>query len=648
MRSAASLRARLVLLVGILVGALSAPLLFLVPTRMEAISREWAESRSVGIARLLASASEPALDFDDHAAAQALLENLSSTRGATWAALLRGDGTVLARWRDPPAAIVPCLGGEPQVEYQGGLIAVRIPAPSRIGQGGTLALAFDLEELRTRAVETRRFLSGGAVLALLAGVSAAFGIGTFVIRPLRRMERVAERIAQGDLTASGDLQTGALDEAGALARAFQAMLEKLYQQRSALARANEDLGAKLAEIRQMVKLLASSEARTRSVIESALDGIVLLGRDGKIEGLNAAAEKMFGTSQAEAFGQTFLDAFAAPSSRPALEESLARVAGESGKASPTRCRVQGRRRDGREFPIECNFTRLERGSKTMWCAFVRDLTEAQRLQMELHQAQKLEAVGRLASGIAHEINTPIQYIGDNTRFLEESFAGVWELSRRYAEAAPPEAREALRGLEEELDLEYLREEVPRSIQRTLQGVERVATIVRAMKEFAHPDRKEMVATDLNRAIMATLEIARNEYKYVADVEPSFGELPLVKCYAGDLNQVLLNIVINAAHAIGDAMKGTGSRGKIRITTRREADDAVVAISDDGTGIPEAIRDKVFDPFFTTKEVGRGTGQGLAIARSIIAKHQGSLGFESKMGKGTTFLLRIPIEPRPGS
>ena len=544
MRSAASLRARLVLLVGLLVGALSAPLLLLVPARMEALSRQWAER----------------------------------------------------------------------------------PVLARTGQVGTLALAFDLEELRARVVETRRFLSAGAVFALLAGVTAAFGIGTLVTRPLRRMERVADRIAQGDLTASGDLQTGRLDEAGALARA------------------NEDLGAKLAEIRQMVKLLASSEARTRSVIESALDGIVLLGPGGKIEGLNAAAEKMFGCSQAEAFGHTFLETFVAPASRPALEASLARAMDAAESGSPSRCKVLGLRA-GHEFPIECNFTHLERGPRTTSCAFVRDLTEAHRLEVELQQAQKLEAVGRLASGIAHEINTPIQYIGDNTRFLQDSFVSLWELSRRYAEVAPPEAREALRALEEELDLDYLREEVPGAIQRTLQGVDRVATIVRAMKEFAQPDRKEMVATDLNRAIQATLEIARNEYKYVADVEPTFGDLPPITCHAGDLNQVVLNIVINAAHAIGDAVKGTGSRGKIRVTTRREGDDAVVAISDTGTGIPEAIRDKVFDPFFTTKDVGGGTGQGLAIARSIVAKHHGSLGFETETGRGTTFFLRIPIEHR---
>ena len=652
MRSAASLRARLVLLVGALVAALSAPLLLVVPVRMEAVSRKWAESRSLGIAALLAAAAEPALDFDDPEAARTLLEKLASTRGAVWAVLLRADGSTLARWREPPARVEPCRRGEqqgvcapgPKVDDRGGFIAVRLPVESRTGEVGTLALAFDLEELSARLRETHHFLALGALLALLAGIAAAFGIGTLVTRPLRRMERVAERIAQGDLSASSDLQTARCDEAGALARSFQAMLEKLYEQRSALSRANEDLGAKLVEIRQMVRLLASSEARTRSVIESALDGIVLFGSDGRIVGLNAAAEGLFGFRQAEAIGQPFLEAFVAPGSRAALEASLVPGALRDEGSAPRRRKVLGRRRDGSELPIECSFTRLDQGSRTTFCAFVRDLTESHRLEVELRQSQKLEAVGRLAAGIAHEINTPIQYIGDNTRFLEESFGAIWEVSRKYAEAAPAEARQALQAVEEELDVAYLREAVPSSIQRTLQGVERVATIVRAMKEFAHPDRTEMVATDLNRAIQATLEIARNEYKYVADVEQSFGDLPLVTCHAGDLNQVILNIVVNAAHAIAEAVQGTGRRGKIRVATRRDGGFAVVAVSDTGNGIPEDIRDKVFDPFFTTKEVGRGTGQGLAIAKSVLARHSGSIGFETEAGKGTTFFVRIPFQP----
>ena len=272
------------------------------------------------------------------------------------------------------------------------------------------------------------------------------------------------------------------------------------------------------------------------------------------------------------------------------------------------------------------------------------------MQAELQQAQKLEAVGRLASGIAHEINTPIQYIGDNTRFLEEAFGALSELLRLHEKAleasAPPAAvRQELSAARERVELDYLLDQGPKSIARTLEGLQRVASIVRAMKEFAHPDQKEMVATDLNRAVLATLEVARNEYKYVAEVETELGDIPLVTCHAGDLNQVFLNVIVNAAHAIEDVVKGTQRRGAIRVETRREGASVVVAISDTGGGIPTTIRDRIFDPFFTTKDVGRGSGQGLAIARSVVGQHKGSLTFDTREGEGTTFFIRIPINPK---
>jgi C4-dicarboxylate-specific signal transduction histidine kinase len=277
------------------------------------------------------------------------------------------------------------------------------------------------------------------------------------------------------------------------------------------------------------------------------------------------------------------------------------------------------------------------------------LDSERRMQAELQQAQKLEAVGRLASGIAHEINTPIQYIGDNTRFLEEAFGAICELLRLHRQALeastlPDAARQELVVACEHAELEYLLEQGPKSIARTLEGLQRVATIVRAMKEFAHPDQKEMVATDLNRALLATLEVTRNEYKYVAEVETDLGELPRVTCHAGDVNQVFLNIVVNAAHAVEDVVRGTHRRGTIGVQTRREGDSVVVAISDTGAGIPAAVRDRVFDPFFTTKEVGRGSGQGLSIARSVVVNHQGALTFETREGEGTTFFIRLPISP----
>jgi two-component system, NtrC family, sensor kinase len=202
------------------------------------------------------------------------------------------------------------------------------------------------------------------------------------------------------------------------------------------------------------------------------------------------------------------------------------------------------------------------------------------------------------------------------------------------------------GFQRELDVDFFIEEGPKTIVRTLEGVRRLATIVRAMKEFAHPDQKEMVETDLNRAVTATLEVARNEYKYVADLQLDLGELPPVTCYPGELNQVFLNVVVNAAHAIEDVVKGTGRRGTIRVSTRQDGDQVVVAIADTGGGIPESLRNRIFEPFFTTKEVGRGTGQGLSLARSIVAKHRGQLTFTSEPGQGTTFSIRIPVAPAP--
>jgi signal transduction histidine kinase len=281
---------------------------------------------------------------------------------------------------------------------------------------------------------------------------------------------------------------------------------------------------------------------------------------------------------------------------------------------------------------------------------VRSHEARRRLEDELHHAQKLEAVGRLAAGIAHEINSPIQYIGDNTRFLAdavESLSRMLDLQRKELEASSPaEVIGRLSRAGEELDLPYVRAEAPRTVARTLEGVRRVATIVRAMREFAHPGQGEPVASDINRALEATLDVARNEYRYVANVITELGDLPLVICRPGDLNQVFLNVIVNAAHAIAEVVDGSGTRGTIRVRTRTEGDSVVVSVSDTGAGIPASIRDKIFEPFFTTKDVGKGSGQGLAIARSIVEAHRGTITFETVPGQGTTFHVRIPKVPPP--
>jgi PAS domain S-box-containing protein len=282
-----------------------------------------------------------------------------------------------------------------------------------------------------------------------------------------------------------------------------------------------------------------------------------------------------------------------------------------------------------------------------------DVTEKHLIDEQLRSAQKMEAIGQLAAGIAHEINTPIQYVGDNLVFLKESWervGGTLDLAQQLRNSVANTACAAAASAQfdasvKSADLPYLRQEVPTAIDQSLDGIERVAKIVRAMKEFSHPGLEQKQAVDLNKAIEATVTIARNEWKYVADVDLKLDpDLPLVVCLAGEINQVLLNLLVNAAHAIAEARQQRATdKGTIVISSLHDGPWVELRIQDSGTGIPEHIRDKVFDPFFTTKEVGKGTGQGLTLAQQIVVKkHSGRIWFETEVGKGTTFFLRLPL------
>jgi PAS domain S-box-containing protein len=281
---------------------------------------------------------------------------------------------------------------------------------------------------------------------------------------------------------------------------------------------------------------------------------------------------------------------------------------------------------------------------------VDEMKERERMAVELQLAQKLESVGRLAAGVAHEINTPIQYVGDGVHFLRSSYDDLMRLLEGWRtvlddpsqQSIGDAARRALAELEEKYDLQFHRDEAPKAFDRIFDGIERVANIVKAMKEFAHPDAREHNAADLNNAIKTTLVVASNEYRYVAKIHTDFGDIPFVSCNIGELNQVFLNLIVNAAHAIHDAGKDSGN-GEIHISTALEGDTVVIRVRDNGCGIPAEHLSRVYDPFFTTKEVGRGTGQGLAITHSIIVdKHAGEVSVASTVGVGTEFTLRLPV------
>ena len=412
-------------------------------------------------------------------------------------------------------------------------------------------------------------------------------------------------------------------------------------------RRTTQLEAALREIETINRALRESEAKFRGLVSQSLAGIAIL-ENGGFSYANPRFAEMLGCAAEEVPELGPLD-IATDDHRQLVAEQVRRCL--SGEADHAEYTFRGRRRDGGAIDIECHSSVMDAGEKRALISLLLDITERKKLELNLQHAQELEAVGGLAVGIAHEINTPIQFVGDNLRFLQDAFRSLQDLLAKYEDLRMAAGAGGIDGgllaevsrAAEETDIEYLTEELPKALAQSLDGVERVATIVKAMKEFAHPEQKEKQAADLNQALSSTLVVAGNELRCVADVETDFGDLPPVECHVGDLNQVFLNLLINAAHAIGAVVNGTGTKGTIRVRTWREGGWVRIAVADTGCGIAEAIRDKVFQPFFTTKGVGRGTGQGLAISRSIVVdKHGGTLTFQSEVGRGSTFMIGLPV------
>lgn len=372
--------------------------------------------------------------------------------------------------------------------------------------------------------------------------------------------------------------------------------------------------------------------RLATVVEQTGDGIVIAGIDGAIVYVNPAFERTTGFERADVLGRVARE-LAAEAGGSGLFHSLA-AAIASGAA--WRGAFADRRKDGVTIAVEAVIspTRDGAGRVAHFVAVARDVTRERELKTQLAEAQKLEAIGQLAAGVAHEINTPMQYVSDNARWLQGAVVDLRSTQPGTAERA-------------ELDAE-----VDKALSQMIEGIDRVTSIVRAMKDFSHPGVEEMVAVDLARALESTLAVSRNVWKNVADVATEFADdLPPVSCHPAPMNQVFLNLVVNAAHAIEDCARSAPAavppaKGTIRVRTRRDGDFAEVRVSDTGSGIPEAIRSRVFDPFFTTKQVGRGTGQGLAIAHAVVVQqHGGQIYFETGTGSGTTFVVRLPLAPR---
>ena len=399
-------------------------------------------------------------------------------------------------------------------------------------------------------------------------------------------------------------------------------------------RPTDDLTAALSTLADEAALTLDqllTRSRLSIVVENSPDALILAGERGVIRFANRAAEKLLACPVVDLVGGDLR--------RLIHPDQVDRLLGPEA-SGPQVCLMRGREADPwTEFEVLVEYVTENDGTRSL-ILNARDVSERRRLELELRHAQKLESVGRLAAGIAHEINTPIQFVSDNVRFLEESVADLLTLvtavQKRFGDKDGQ-----ITDLLRDIDADFMLAEVPKALSESLEGLDRVATIVRAMKAFGHPGVEAMTAADLNEMVRNTLLVADNELKYVADVETDLADLPPVRCHIGDINQTVLNLVVNAAHAIEAADRG---RGTIRVSTELDGDAVVLRVADTGNGVPPEIADKVFDPFFTTKEVGRGTGQGLALARSLVVdRHRGSIDFRSEPGAGTVFTVRLPID-----
>jgi PAS domain S-box-containing protein len=411
------------------------------------------------------------------------------------------------------------------------------------------------------------------------------------------------------------------------------------------------VGRDISARKRMENALREAELKYRGIFDKAIFGIFQSTPDGRLLSVNHAMAFTFGYDSAEQMVASITDMcrefFVDPKRGVEFMQIMDRVGGVRNFECEVFCK------DGTRIWLNMSIRAIRQdGAVARFEGMCDDITERKQLREHLFQAQKLESVGQLAAGIAHEINTPAQFIGDNVRFLKDAFhdlAGLVANHIRLLSSArdntlSPEAIEDAATAVERADAGYLIEEIPRAIDQTLEGITRVATLVSAMKEFSHPGTKDKIALDLNHSIESTITVARNEWKYVANLETDFDpSLPPVCCEPGEFNQVILNLIVNAAHAIADVVrKGGPEKGTIIVQTRNCAEWAEIRIRDSGTGIPEDVRTRIFDPFFTTKEIGKGTGQGLSIARSVIVdRHGGTIHFETEEGKGTTFVIRLP-------
>jgi PAS domain S-box-containing protein len=592
------------------------------------------------LADVLGSNSTAAIAFDDAKTARDILGSLRLQPMVETAAIYDGEGRIfadyhatgrIAKFPDAPAA--------EGYAFEDGHLNIYQPIKQNDDVVGTIYLSAGLDLIREEIVSYAGISAAVMVLSISTAYLLASRMKHSVSGPILALARTAETIsARQDYSIR--VQKTSNDELGTLYDEFNHMLEQVETGKRALQEAHQ-------------KLQQQSQERMRAIVETAADAIVTFTEDGSIDSCNGAACDLFDYSRDELMGAKF-SVLWSPTNKISLNDFLQKCHVAAGSRVQSATEIEARRRDGQVMMLLASISEIKTEQGRLRTAILRDLSEYKRMQKELDQAQRLESIGQLAAGIAHEINTPMQFLSDNIEYLNECCEKLFEVvdayERNLSETTQKSWLERRQELEEIITrnrFDVIRNQIPSAISESLDGVRRVIEIVRAMKEFSHQGHAEKVGVDLNNAVRSTIMISRNRWKYVADLETELDpDLPTLRCVPAEINQVLLNLVVNAADAVADKVgTDTGTKGKIKVRTRSCNTQVVVEVEDTGCGIPSEIRERIFDPFFTTKDVGKGTGQGLSICYNIVvAKHRGSIEVDSEPGVGSTFRVLLPASP----
>ncbi|MEX2315627.1 MAG: ATP-binding protein [Pirellulales bacterium] len=590
------------------------------------------------LAQVLGANSTAAIAFDDEKSAAQMLSSLSMQPMVESACIYDAEGSVFASYAAGGAdQAFPPPAEQTGYEFRDGYLNVYQTIEQNDEVIGQIYLHASLEPIRDEIVNYAGITAAVMSLSFIAAYLLAKRLQRGISDPILALARTAERISkQQDYSIR--VQKTSDDELGVMYDEFNHMLEQVETGKRELQEAHR-------------KLQQQSQERMRAIVETAADAIITLTDQDIIETCNGAACELFDYSREELIGSNFALLWS-PMNATSWHDFLHQKAQQVSKRREA-TEIYARRKDGHVLPLLASVSEVSIEHGCLRAVILRDLTEYKRLQQELGQAQRLESIGQLAAGIAHEINTPMQFLSDNIEYLSECCDRFFEVVDAYQRNLSDEAgNKSWLERRQELDeiihrnrFDVVRDQIPRAIAESLDGVRRVIDIVRAMKEFSHQGREEKVGVDLNNAVRSTVMISRNRWKYVADLETDLDpDLPTLRCVPAEINQVLLNLVVNAADAVADVVGDRGdTKGQIKVCTRKYDHGLVVEVKDTGCGIPAEIRDRIFDPFFTTKDVGKGTGQGLAICYNIVVvKHHGTIEVDSEPGVGTTFRVTLPV------